>query len=141
MKAQRVQPISDRAVLVYAGVLLILVVAAQTVTVMRGHAIDVVSALALVPAAAWFALFTARYRAAIAMRAYGWLGIHVIAYVLVVGSYWVHAGWLAGRGDSNLLEQGWSGPLIAMSAFWGMALIAHTIRSIYTKGFDDVEPT
>lgn len=141
MKAPRVQPISNRAVLIYTAVLLVLVSIAQVVTVMRGHAIDVVSALALVPAAVWFALFTARHRAAIAMRAYGWLGIHVITYVLVVGSYWVHAGWLAGSGRSDLLEQGWGGPLVAMSAFWGIALIAHTICSIYAKGFDDVEPS
>lgn len=58
---------------------------------------------------------------------------------MVTGSYWLHAGLLMTSSDRDLLADGWAGPLVAMTAFWGLSLVAHTIRSIYLRGYDDVQ--
>ncbi|MUK00904.1 hypothetical protein GM708_02535 [Vibrio cholerae] len=135
-----VSPITNQVLARYVIVLVVgvLVVQGYTAFVADGR-ISAGTALLLAAVALWMVVFTVRNATALRQRAYGTYFVHAVAYLIINGSFWVHA-WiliLAGRDES--LQQGWSGPLVSMSVLWGAGLLAHTMGAMLSKGYEHVE--
>lgn len=84
-------------------------------------------------------VFTARNATALRQRAYGIYFAHAVAYLIINGSFWVHAWILMLGGRDDVLPQGWSGPLVSMTVLWGAGLLVHTIGAMLSRGYEHVE--
>jgi hypothetical protein len=135
-----VSPISNRGLAQYVGALVVgvLVVQGYTAVATDGR-LTIGTALLLVVVALYVMVFTVRNATALRLRAYATYFAHALAYLIVNGSFWVHAWILMLSGRAEVLQEGWSGPLIWMSALWGSALLVHTIGAMLSKGYELVE--
>ena len=97
------------------------------------------TALLLAGVALYMVVFTVRNATALRQRAYGTYFAHAVAYLIINGSFWVHAWILMLVGRDEMLQQGWSGPLVSMSVLWGAGLLVHTIGAMLSKGYEHVE--
>jgi hypothetical protein len=93
----------------------------------------------LAAVALYMVVFTVRNATALRQRAYGTYFVHAVAYLIINGSFWVHAWILMLIGRDEMLQQGWSGPLVSMSVLWGAGLLAHTIGAMLSRGYEHVE--
>lgn len=133
-------PVSNRQLMTYIAVMALGLTVVQGWTALgSGSRITAVTGLLLVVVALYALLFSARTRAALRQRAYAGYFVHVMTYLLVNGSFWIHAAVLVLSGRSEVLAAGWSGPLISMSVLWGVGLLLHTFGAVLSKGYDDVE--
>lgn len=135
-----VKPITNRGLARYTGALVVgaLIVQGYTAFVADGR-VTVGTALLLVAVALYMAVFTVRNATALRLRAYGTYFAHAVAYLIITGSFWVHAWILMLSGRDEVLQQGWSGPLVSMSVLWGTGLLVHTIGAMLGKGYEHVE--
>jgi hypothetical protein len=85
-----------------------------------GSRITVGTGVLLVAVALGMVLFVVRSGTALRTRAYGTYFTHAVAYLIINGSFWLHAWILTLTGRDQVLEPGWSGPLISMSVLWGV---------------------
>jgi hypothetical protein len=133
-------PISNQRLARYAGALVVgvLVVQGYTAFVADGQ-ITSGTALLLAAVALYMVVFTLRNGTALRQRAYGTYFAHAVAYLIINGSFWVHAWILMLSGRDELLQQGWSGPLLSMSVLWGAGLLVHTIGAMLSRGYEHVE--
>ena len=132
--------ITNKALIQYVVGLVIgmTIVHGYTAIVAAGR-ITVVNALLLAGVAAYIVVFRVRHATALRMRAYAGYFVHVLAYLIVNGSYWMYAGVLTLTGQHEVLQQGWAGPLFAMSSRWGIGLAVHTIGAMLSRGYENVE--
>ncbi len=65
------------------------------------------------------------------------MGAVAVGYVLVVGSYWLHAIWLWTTGRGAIVDADWYGVLFGLGLFWGLGLAIHTVVNLRTNGFED----
>jgi hypothetical protein len=100
--------------------------------------ITVGSTLPLVLVAIDYGYFQYRHRKRLRMRAYSEYFVHLCGYILVNGSYWLHAWVLVLIGNRDLIDNGWYPALFGMSLFWGVGLLIHTFGALVSKGHEDV---
>lgn len=135
-----VNPITNQGLARYAGALIAGVLAVQgyTAFVADGR-VTAGTMLLLAAVALYMVVFTARNATALRQRPYGTYFAHAVAYLIINGSFWVHAWILILSGRSDMLQQGWSGPLMSMSVLWGAGLLVHTIGAMLSRGYEHVE--
>lgn len=135
-----VRPITNRGLARYVVGLIsgMLIVQGYTAFV-AGSRITVGTGVLLVAVALFMGLFVLRNATALRMRAYGTYFTHAVAYLIINGSFWLHAWILTLTGRDEALVQGWSGPLISMSVLWGTGLLVHTIGAMLSNGYEHVE--
>lgn len=104
-----------------------------------GGRTTVVTGLLLVAVALYMVLYVTRNGTALRTRAYGTYFAHAVAYLIINGSFWLHAWILTLTGRNQVLEDGWTGPLISMSVLWGLGLLVHTIGAMLSRGYEHVE--
>lgn len=71
-------------------------------------------------------------------RPYGDYLVHVGGYIVINGSFWIHATLLAFRGNQERINSSWFGLLFGMSVLWGIGVLIHTLGAVRGKGYDDV---
>ena len=124
----------------YAGTL-----AAATALVHGGTALlvgsrmTVLTPLLLLVPAVYVLAFVRRRGAALRGRAYGMYLVHAVAYVLVTGSFWLHAAVLDLTGREQVLRQGWSAVLLALTVGWGVGLLVHSMGARRHHGYELAE--
>jgi hypothetical protein len=135
-----VLPISNRQLMHYTGSLVIgLLIVHGFILLAAGGRITLLAALLLAVIAVYVAAFAVRNSTALRIRPYGLYFTHALAYLIVTGSFWLHAWLLALSGHRDTLDQGWSAFLVSMSALWGLGLVVHTIGAVLSKGYEDAE--
>lgn len=133
------EPITNRQLVQFVAFVAFGVAVVQGYTALLAESrITVMTMLLLVGVAIYALVFYLRHRPSLRMRAYAGLFVHVLTYLIVNGSFWIHAAILVLSGRREVLASGWSGPLIAMSVLWGIGLAAHTFGALMSKGYDDV---
>ncbi|WGW13014.1 2TM domain-containing protein [Saxibacter everestensis] len=132
--------LSRKDVVVYvAGVIAGLIATHAVIAFADDGRITVRSTLLLAVVACFIAGFYLVRRPAIRQRRYAYYFLHVMAFLLVNGSYWLHAGILSLDGRADVVAATWSGALYAMATFWGIGLLIHTLGAFLSKGFEDVD--
>jgi uncharacterized membrane protein len=116
----------------------------QLVIAARGSEVDAVAWLLTVLVAFFYAGFLILRRDQLRRVRFASLVAHAVTYVVVIGSFQLHAALLAFsnsdglRGDDHLpLEGGWFGVTFAMAGFWAVGFTVHAIASIAQRGFED----
>lgn len=133
-------PISSRQLLAYLAALAVGAAVVQGYTALATDSrITAMTGLLLALLAAYVAVFVGRNATGLRTRAYAMYLVHAAAYLVIVGSFWIHAGLLVGTDNADVLARGWSGPLTAMSLVWGAGLLLHTIGAMLDRGYDHVE--
>lgn len=102
------------------------------------NSVDVWSMLLLSIVALYMAWFLWWQRRALRQRAYAGYLLHVLTYLIVNGSYWLHAALLFASGNGNLVDAAWQGALFGMSLIWGAGLLLHPLGTLLSKGYEDV---
>ena len=119
--------------------------AVHLVILARGNKIDLVASLLVGAIAVFYAWYSyvGPGRQLRQVR-FGALVAHAITYVVVTGSFQLHAAILAFnnsdalRGDENLpLDSGWLGPTFAMAGFWAIGFVMHAIASVAQRGYEN----
>ncbi len=131
-----------KTLLIYMAVMALLCLFAQVIVSLRDDRIDVYAALALLPAALYYAYFNIVSKSQLGDVRFARLVTHCIGFLMVNLSYHVHAllllidssqtGW---RG--MYLPEGWFGVLLAMFVIWGFGLLIHMIASVAQGGLED----
>jgi hypothetical protein len=139
-RSEGVTPITNQGLARYTGALVVsvLVVQGYTAFVADGR-VTAGTALLLAAVALYMVVFTVRNATALRQRAYGTYFAHAVAYLIINGSFWVHAWILLLSGRDEVLQQGWYGPLVSMSVLWCAGLLVHTIGAMLSRGFEHVE--
>ncbi len=101
--------------------------------------LDIFSSFALMPIAAFYFYAVKRYKKYIVKVQYLNLKLHYITYILVNGSFWLHALVAKLIRENFVLSSTWFGALLGMSLLWGTGLLIHTLVSIKRQGYDNVE--
>lgn len=101
--------------------------------------VTAITGLLLVAVAIYIAFFVARNGTALRTRAHGTYFAHAVAYLIINGSFWLHAWILILSGREGILEGGWAASLISMCVLWGIGLLVHTIGAMLGNGYEDVE--
>jgi heme/copper-type cytochrome/quinol oxidase subunit 4 len=141
MKARPIgtEPITNRAVISYFITMLLGVTLVQIYSaVFAGNRIELVSTLILAVVAIYYWIFSYTHAKQMRLRAYSRYFTHVLAYLLVNGSYWIHAALLVVSQKQGLLDGQWASALFGMSIFWGFGLLAHTLGTFLSRGYEDV---
>lgn len=121
----------------FAAAMVAGVSAVHLVVAMSDYQITLLAQLALaVVAVGYFVFYRANYLSLRRVR-YGRLTAHVIGFVIVNGSYWLHAAYLWGSGQGSVVNADWYGLLFGMGLFWGLGLTIHAVATIAGKGFED----
>ncbi len=121
----------------YAVAMLAGVSAVHVVIILSDQQITLASQLALVVVAiGYFAFYWANYRPLQRVR-FGHLITHAIGYVIVNGSYWVHAAYLWASGQGSVIDSAWYGLLFGMGLCWGLGLAIHARATFAGQGFED----
>jgi hypothetical protein len=100
--------------------------------------VDIWSMLLLSVVALYMVWFQWSQRRALRQRAYTPYLVHVLTYLLVNGSYWLHAALLVATGNGDRVDTAWQGALFGMSLIWGVGLLLHTLGTLVSKGYEDV---
>jgi hypothetical protein len=139
-RSDGVIPITNQGLARYMGALVVgvLVVQGYTAFVADGR-VTAGTMLLLAAVALYMVVFAVRNATALRQRAYGTYFAHAVAYLIINGSFWVHAWILKLIGRDETLQQGWSGPLVSMSVLWGAGLLVHTIGAMLSRGYEHVE--
>ena len=130
----------DKKIISYIlGLVITLGIGHAYVATAEDSIISTAAGLAVMPAAALYALFGFFNWKEFKKKAYVNLMLHVATYLLVTGSFLVHAVFVAEFVNGQLIfEEGWYGVLISMPLFWGIGLISHTLYAWSKRGFEDV---
>lgn len=133
------EPITNRRVVLYAAILVVGMAVVQGYTaIFADSRITIVTGLLYAVIAIYAFVFPLRQRPSLRMRPYASYFVHVLTYLIVNGSFWIHAAILVWSGRGEVLASGWAGPLISMSVLWGLGLVVHTFGALTSKGYDDV---
>ena len=126
-----------RQIAVFAGAMLVGVAVVHALVVAQGQRITPLTQLALgVVAAGYLAFFVTHYLEFRRVR-FALESSHAIGYVIVNGSYWLHATYLWATGQGDRIDSAWYGLLFGMSICWGAGLAVHAWRSAHRGGFED----
>jgi hypothetical protein len=133
-------PITNQTLARYTGALVmgVLIVQGFTAFIADGQ-ITAGTMLLLAAVALYMVVFATRNATALRQRAYATYFAHAVAFLIINGSFWVHAWILMLSGRGEVLQQGWSGPLLSMSVLWGAGLLVHTIGAMLSRGYEHVE--
>lgn len=121
----------------YAAAMIVGVSVVQAIIATHGHRITLVSTLALAVVALGYLAFNMATHQWLRRVRYGRLTVHAVGYVIVNGSYWLHATWLWTTGRGAVVDADWYGSLFGMGLFWGLGLTIHTIANLRTDGFEE----
>ena len=134
-----ISEISDKQLLQYALTITGGVLVVQLYIALLAHnRVDIWSMLLLALVALYMAWFLWWERRALRQRAYSGYLLHVLTYLLVNGSFWLHAGLLIVTGNGNSIDATWQGALFGMPLVWGAGLLLHTLGTLLSKGYEDV---
>lgn len=121
-----------------------LCLAVQLVITARGDEIDLVAYLLLGVVALYYLGFLILRHDELDQVRFARLVAHAVAYVVVNGSFQIHAAILAMansdalRADDHLpIDGGWFGITFAMAGFWAIGFTIHAIASISHRGFEN----
>ena len=115
------------------------IMATHLLIVLQDHKITILTALALTVVAIAYYLQTYRSRIVFRRVRHGSFLAHLSGYVIVVGSFYLHPGYLLASNQRDLIDANWYGPLFGMGIFWGLGLATHAAGTLLTKGFEDVQ--
>ena len=101
--------------------------------------LNIFSSIALIPIAALYFCTVKKYKKQLVKIPYLNLKLHYITYILVNGSFWIHALLAKLVRPNFALSSTWFGALLGMSLLWGTGLLVHTLVSIKRQGYDNVE--
>lgn len=133
---------AKRLLLPFALGLLGLCALLQLVIAVAGSTIGVVAVVGTLVVAACYAAFLITRRDELKSIRFGPLVAHALAYVFVVGSFQLHAAFLAFadsdelRGSDLPIDAGWLGPTFAMAGFWAIGFAIHAVASISQRGYE-----
>lgn len=109
----------------------------QTIIAAQGHRITLVSTLALFGVGLCYLWANLTGRRTLMRVHYGTFISHFIGYVVIVGSYWLHAGYLMATGRAETLDTSWYGVLLGMGVGWGIGLLVHAAGALSSQGYED----
>lgn len=101
--------------------------------------VTLASGLLLAGVAVYYALFLILQAKALRQRRFGAYIVHVVSFLIVNGSYWLHAAALVVTDNAGVLDPGWYGALFGMGSFWGLGLLLHTMGVALSGGFEDAD--
>lgn len=133
-------PLSTVDVAAYAGGLAVtLALTHLVVGVLDDGRMSALAGLALAGVAVFVVVFLYLRRAAMAQRRYGYYLLHVIAFLLVNGSFALHALVRYSAGSTEAVTGGWRGVLFVMPLVWSVGLLVHTLGTLASRGYEHVE--
>lgn len=115
------------------------VMATHVAIVLQDHKVTILAFLALAVVAIAYYVQTYRFRIVFRRVRHGSFLAHLSGYVIVVGSFYLHAGYLLASNQRDLIDANWYGLLFGMGLFWGLGLVTHAAGTFMTKGFEDVQ--
>lgn len=132
-----------RLLLPYLGGLVVMCVLLQIVIAATGNEIDLTAGLLTGLVAVYYAAFLVMRRQALKHIRFAPLVAHAVTFVVLNGSFQLHAAILAFvnsnelRGDEHLpIDAGWFGPTLAMAGFWAIGFTIHAVASISQRGYE-----
>lgn len=130
------QEVSSRKMLLpYFIYLIIGCLLLQTFISFNDHEISLASNILLALVALSSALFIIPNKTKLNKIRFGYLVLSLGTFVIVNGSYHLHAYYLAVIKSPALV--GWFGLIFGMPGFWALGLIVHIIASVALRGFEE----
>ncbi len=121
----------------FAGAMMAGVVVVHGLIAAQGQRVTPLTQLALgVVALGYLAFFITRHREFRRVR-FALLSSHAIGYLIVNGSFWLHASYLWATGQGERVDSAWYGLLFGMSICWGAGLAVHALLTAHRRGFED----
>lgn len=134
---------SQRLLLPYLVGLITLCAAMQVLITITGNRIGTTATLTLAIVAIYYWGYVFRYRDKLRRIRFAQLVAHAVTYVVVNGSFQLHAAVLAMINNDNLrgddhfpIDSGWFGPTLAMAGFWAIGFTIHALAAIGQRGFE-----
>lgn len=140
------QEVSSRKMLLpYFIYLIIGCLLLQTFISFNDHEISLASNILLALVALSSALFIIPNKTKLNKIRFGYLVLSLGTFVIVNGSYHLHAYYLAvikspalvGGADYLPINNYWFGLIFGMPGFWALGLIVHIIASVALRGFEE----
>lgn len=140
------EPVIDsrRTLLPYVLTVLGLVVLTQVVIALDGGRVGLPAAIAVGVIALVYAWYLLTRGAELRRLRFGPYVAHAATFVIVVTAFHLHLFVRAVLADDAVagtphfpLDEGWFGAVVAMTAFWGLGLLAHTVAAIGMRGYED----
>lgn len=138
-------PAFNQSVLRYLVILALFCALAQVVVALQRGEINILTALALVPAYLYYLYFVISSKQLLRRVRFGQLTVHFATFLVVNLSYHIHAAVLllgnagSSQNSTTVLYEGWFGVLFGMFVLWGIGLLIHAITSIAHKGYEDLD--
>lgn len=132
-------PLTRTDVGVYIGGLAVGLALTHIVIALSNGRVTVLATLTLAGAAGFVLAFMHVRRPSIAQRRYGFYLLHVIAFLMVNASFWLHALLTPSAGSSDEITGAWRGVLFAMPILWSIGLFIHTLGTLLANGYEHVE--
>lgn len=126
-----------RQVAVFAAAMVAGVAVVHGIIVAQGQRITPISQLALGVVAIGYLVFFVTHYLELRRVRFALLGAHAVGYLIVNGSFWLHASYLWASGQGDRVDSAWFGTLFGMSICWGLGLAIHAWRSAQGGGFED----
>jgi len=126
----------QQLVIPYTVGLTLAMAAVHAIIVAEDHRISGRAMLAYAAVAAGTYAFWIVRRRDLSRVRWGAATAHAITYLVVNGSFWLHALTLIYLGDAGLLDGTWRSILIGQSLVWGAFLLVHAWQSISRRGFE-----
>lgn len=143
MSSQRAvgqRALSTADIAVYMGGLVLgLVLTHVVIAVVSDGRMSALGGLALAAVAIFIAAFMYVRRAAMAQRRYAHYLLHVIAYLMVNASFFLHALLMHSSGRADEIANSWRGALFAMPLIWAIGLFLHTLGTAFSRGYEHVD--
>lgn len=131
-------PIARGALLGHIGILAAGSTLVQVLLALAGGSMGLVPLAGLFLLAGYLAWFQIRRAKALRQRAYAGYLVHVSAFLLVSGGFWLHALLRGIDASAAGTTADWGGFLVVMPLGWGAGLLVHTVGTLLSHGFDDV---
>ena len=134
------RPLSTTDIATYMGCLVVgLALTHLTIVVLDDGMVTATGGFLLAAVAIFIAGFMYVRRAAIAQRRHAFYVLHVMAFLLVNSSFWLHALLAHSSTTSDDIIVSWRGALLTMPLVWSVGLLLHTIGTAFAKGYEHVD--
>jgi hypothetical protein len=108
------------------------------IALVAANEITIGAYLVLAAIGLYYFLFRASHATQLRQRPFGDYFAHVGGYIVINGSFWIHAALLVATGNRELIDSNWAGLLFGMSVLWGIGVLLHTIGAVLDKGYENV---
>jgi hypothetical protein len=134
---------ASKVLLPYLLGLIALCIGLQVAVVLAGNEIGVIAWVLVILVAIYYGTFLLIRRSILRRVRFGPLVAHAVTYVVVCGSFQLHAAVLTIAGSSAIqgddyfpIDPGWFGPTLAMAGVWAIGFTIHAVASVAQRGYE-----